>query len=159
MEGIRARIGTRFALSDAAAMMRALVIDDDHSVGMAIQLILARHGFETTLAPDGLSGLQFFESCKFDVVIVDIFIPGMSGIEAIAAFRRRSPIVPIIAMSGFRFRDSMGPRLDVLGTAVKFGATSCLPKPFAPDQLIAAIDSSFDASVSGGFEPEQGSTP
>jgi DNA-binding response OmpR family regulator len=138
-------------------MMRALVIDDDHSVGAAIQWILDRHGFETVLAPDAYSGVQSFESSKFDVVIVDIFIPGMNGIEAIAKFRRRAPRVPIIAISGFRFRDSMGPAVNFFGTAAKFGANSCLSKPFTPEQLMATINSGLDRCTPDDLASEQGS--
>jgi len=154
-------VESRFRLHAAADRMRALVIDDDRSVGAAIQLILARRGFETVLAADPHGGAQAFESSKFDVVIVDIFLSGMSGLEAIADFRRRAAAIPIIAMSGFRFRDSMDPGLDFLGMAAERGATTCLRKPFAPQQLLAAVSSGLEWASSrdraqGSPEPAQG---
>lgn len=125
-------------------MTRVLVIDDNRSVGEAIQIMLARQGYETVLAPDAHAGVQAFESSKFDLVMVDIFMPGMDGLETIKDFRERAPTVPIVAMSGFRFRNSMAPVPDYLGMAAKLGATCCLRKPFAPQQLIVAINSCLD---------------
>jgi CheY-like chemotaxis protein len=122
-------------------MVRALVIDDDNLVGAAIQTILARKGIQTTLAQDAHAGFQAFVSSKFDVVVVDIFMPGMNGLETITVIRRQAPTIPLIAMSGFRFRYSTGSGLDFLAMAATLGATSCLRKPFAPQQLLSAIRS------------------
>jgi DNA-binding response OmpR family regulator len=133
-----------FQLCDAPVMMRALVIDDDPSVCRAIQTILSRQGFEAVLASDAHAGIQAFESSRFDVVIVDIFMSAMNGLEAIVEFRQRAPTVRIVAI--FRFRDSMGPGLDFLGMAAELGATSCLRKPFGPQQLLAAIKPCFDGT-------------
>jgi CheY-like chemotaxis protein len=72
--------------------------------------------------------------------MIDIFMPGMDGLETIKGFRERAPTVPIVAMSGFRFRNScMAPAPDFLGMAAKLGATYCLQKPFGPQQLMTAI--------------------
>jgi len=129
-------------------MTRVLVIDDDQSVSVAIQLMLARQGCDTVLAPDADVGVQTFESSKFDLAMVDIFIPEMDGLKIIKRFRERMPAVPIIAMTGFRFRNSMAPTLDFLGMAAQLGATYCLRKPFTLQQLIAAINSCFDPAIS-----------
>jgi DNA-binding response OmpR family regulator len=150
-----------FRQRDVPAVMRALVIDDDRSVCMAIKTILAPQGFQTVLAPDAHAGIQAFESSEFDVVIVDIFMSGINGLETIAVLRRRAPRVPIVAMSGFRFRDTMGPGLDFLGMAAKLGANYCLRKPFAPQELLAAINSRLDAAFlrnpsPGNPEPRHG---
>jgi DNA-binding response OmpR family regulator len=130
-------------------MTRALIIEDDRSVGTAIQMILARQGFTLVLAPDAQSGVQAFVSSKFDVVLVDIFMPEIDGLAIITAFRQRAPTVPILAMSGFRFREPMDSGQDFLGMAAELGATSCLRKPFTPEQLIAAVNNSLDFALSG----------
>jgi CheY-like chemotaxis protein len=122
---------------------RVLVIEDDASVSMAIQSMLSNQGCDTVLAPDAPQGVQAFEAAKFDVVVVDIFIPGMDGLKIIKEFRHRIPTLPIVAMSGFRFRNSMAPTLDFLGMASQLGAVACLRKPFSPQQLMAAISSSL----------------
>jgi CheY-like chemotaxis protein len=160
---VRVRDGNNFGLRGECVMTRVLVIDDDKSVGAAIQMMLACQGCDTVLAPDADTGVQAFEASKFDVVMIDIFMPGIDGLKAIKGFRERAPSMPIVAMSGFRFRQSMGPGLDVLGMATELGATSCLRKPFAPQQLMAAINSGLESAfaitrVAGNLEPAQGSS-
>lgn len=127
--------------------MRVLVVEDDPSVGAAIRMILDREGYETTIAPDADAGIGAFESLQFDLVLVDIFLPGKSGLSIIAEVGRRAPTVPILAMSGFRFRDSMEPGLDFLGMAALAGAVVCLRKPFESRQLIAAVRASLDRQL------------
>jgi CheY-like chemotaxis protein len=95
------------------------------------------------LADTGQLGVQAFESASFDAVMVDIFMPGMDGLETIKGFRERAPMVPIVAMSGFKFRDSLAPAPDFLAMAAKLGATYCLRKPFGVQQLMSAIKACF----------------
>lgn len=128
-------------------MTRVLVVEDDSSVGVAIQMMLDGEGYDTVHAPDANVGMKAFESTRFDLAIVDIFMPGINGLMTIAAFRQRAPAVPVLAMSGFRFRESMNPGLDYLGMAFRAGAKVCLRKPFAPARLMAAVYASLDPSV------------
>jgi DNA-binding response OmpR family regulator len=121
--------------------LRVLVIDDDDCVGAAIRLILARRGSETELALRAHAGIHALESSKFDVVLIDLFMPGMSGLDVIAHIRQGSE-VPIIAMSGFWLRNSLNSR-DYFSMAIERGASTCVRKPFAPHQLIEAIRCSF----------------
>jgi CheY-like chemotaxis protein len=120
---------------------RILVIDDDDSVGAAIKITLTRHGCAIELAPRACAGIEALGQSRFDAVLVDLFMPGMSGLDAISHIRLRSAI-PIIAMSGFRLRDS-GNSVDYLGMAAQRGASACIRKPFTPQQLIEAIDRSL----------------
>ena len=128
-------------------MIRILVIEDDASVATAILMMLAREGYEAVHATDGGAGMEVFESSRFDLVMVDIFMRGVNGLTTIARFRQRAPAVPILAMSGFRFRDSMHPDLDFLELAAKAGAAVCLRKPFTLRQLQAAVRASLDAAL------------
>jgi len=125
-------------------MTRVLIVEDDSSVGAAIRRMLNREGYDVVYAPDANFAIRAFESSNFDLAIVDIFMPGVNGLRTIAIFRQRAPTVPVIAMSGFKFRDSMKPDLDVLTLAAEAGAAVCLRKPFAPQQLIAAVHASLD---------------
>lgn len=129
-------------------VLRVLVIDDDESVGAAIQAILSRRNYRTELASGAYAGIQALASSRFDVVLVDLFMTGMSGIDAIAHIRRQSEI-SIVAMSGFRLRSSLDP-IDYFGTAMQRGASMCIRKPFSPRQLIEAIDLSVAASPLAG---------
>jgi DNA-binding response OmpR family regulator len=129
-------------------MHRILVIDDDFSVGVAIQTLLGHQGWDVVLAQGGHVGTETFETSSFDMVMVDLFMPGMDGLETIARIRQRAPLVPIVAMSGFRFSDSIGSIPDFLDMAAKRGATHCLRKPFGPQQLMAAINACLDRTFS-----------
>jgi DNA-binding response OmpR family regulator len=128
-------------------MTRILVVDDDPSVGAAIVMTLGHEGYDTIHAPDARIGMRAFESSRFHLAIIDIFVPDISGLEIIAELRRKSPAVPIIAISGFIFRDSMDPVLDYLALATKAGAAACLRKPFASRQLIATVRASLTPSL------------
>jgi CheY-like chemotaxis protein len=122
-------------------MTQVLVIDDDRAICMALEMWLRLQGCVATLANNGRFGVETFEMHPFDLVMVDVFMPGMDGIETIKSFRARAPRVPIIAMSGFTFRDSSSTHApDFLTMATKLGATACLRKPFGPQQLRMAIE-------------------
>ncbi len=84
-------------------MARILVVDDDTAVRAAIQIVLERDGHEVVAASSGRAGIAAVNESTFDVVICDIFMPDMDGIETIQEFHRRAPNVPVIAMSGFMF--------------------------------------------------------
>jgi CheY-like chemotaxis protein len=121
-------------------MKRALVIDDDANIGAAIRAILASQQIETVLALRAHAGVHELETSRFEVAIVDIFMPGMGGLDTIARIKELAPDLPIVAMTGFRFRDSMDPAMDFLGMARQRGAVACIRKPFIPQQLIDAIN-------------------
>jgi two-component system, response regulator, stage 0 sporulation protein F len=121
------------------AAARILVIDDDACVGAAIQAILARRRYETVLVSRAHAGIHALQIFGFDVVMVDLFMPGMNGLDTIKRIRNES-VVPIIAMSGFSLRNSLNADQDFLGMALLRGATVSLRKPFSPLQLVAAIN-------------------
>jgi CheY-like chemotaxis protein len=103
-------------------MPRVLVVDDDKAIRSVIKTVLELEGFDVVVAEDGRRGIAAIQSHNFDVVIVDIFMPGMDGLETIRVFNRHAPSVPVIAISGFLFRDSSIPAPDFLSMATKLGA-------------------------------------
>jgi CheY-like chemotaxis protein len=129
------------------AMQRILVIDDDQAVRVAIKVVLEREGFDVTLAEDGRSGLAAIDARVYDLILVDIFMPGMDGLEAIRRIKQHARLVPIIAISGFLFRDSSVPAPDFLTMATKLGAAGSLHKPFRPHELLAAVRACLAQSV------------
>jgi CheY-like chemotaxis protein len=98
-----------------------------------------RNGHEVVLASNGRAGVAAVEAGVFDLVICDIFMPGMDGIETITAFHRSKPQMPVIAMSGFMFRDGQSPAPDYLSLSTKLGAAYSLRKPFRPHELLKAV--------------------
>lgn len=120
-------------------MPRILVIDDDAAVRSAIKLMLEREGYDVVPAHSGRAGIALVQSDAFDLVICDIFMPDMDGIETINAFHQVSPQLPVIAMSGFMFRDGREHAPDFLKLSTKLGAACSLRKPFRPHELLTAV--------------------
>ena len=124
-------------------MTRVLIVDDDPMVCAAIEIYLARHGFDVTIADGGEAGLRALEDAGFDLMLVDIFMPHMRGFESIRIFHERAPTVPLVAMSGYAFANLDSPAPDFLRMALELGAARCLRKPFTPDALLAAVKDSL----------------
>jgi CheY-like chemotaxis protein len=119
-------------------MARILVIDDDNAVVSTVRLVLERSGHDVVSAPNGPRGLQFLTAEHFDLVLVDIFMPEMDGFETIRLFRKTSPGIRIVVMSGGSKQMAAEP--DYLLMATKLGAMEALRKPFRPHALIDAVN-------------------
>jgi len=121
-------------------MARILIVDDDTLVLASVQMLLIHAGHEVLAVDQAGKAILALEREPYDLVIVDVFMPGMDGYQAIKEFQRIDPGVPIIAMSGVMFRDSSKRHApDFLGMAGKLGATRTLNKPFKPAELIEAV--------------------
>jgi CheY-like chemotaxis protein len=121
-------------------MQRILVVDDDPTVCMAIDVNLSRRNFQVTIADGGDTGLRALEGGGFDLMIVDIFMPNMRSFESIRIFHERAPSVPLIAMSGYAFANLDSPAPDFLRMAFELGASRCLRKPFRPAVLLTMVN-------------------
>jgi CheY-like chemotaxis protein len=120
-------------------MERILVVDDEQLVRDTLGLLLKQEGYRVVVAECGHTAVSAIEAFTFDVVIVDIVMPGMDGIETIGILRQDAPDVSIIAMSGYAAGSGLAEH-DFFRAAVERGATCCLRKPFTRDQLIDAIE-------------------
>lgn len=121
-------------------MSNILVIDDDPAVRMTIRLVLEREGHTVKLATDGIAGMKAIKAGDIDLLIVDIFMPGMDGIETIREVRQHQPALPAIVISGTSLDGPGQQAPDFLAMAVKLGAVRSLQKPFKPRDIIAAVD-------------------
>jgi DNA-binding response OmpR family regulator len=126
---------------------RILVIDDDTRVRAAIKYALAAKGFDVTTAESGPAGLDLLRRSPFDLMIVDVFMPGMDGVKTIKAAHQSDPTIPVIAISGARLRLSGGSPLDMLSNVPGLAAVKCLQKPFRPGELLAAVTSMLRATA------------
>ena len=116
-------------------MPRVLVIEDDDLARSLIQRALTQEGYDVTVASNGRLGLAAFRATPMDLVITDLIMPDVEGIELIIEFKRRCPELKIIAMSG----GGTGWKYDYLGMAKKLGASRVIPKPFTPGDLCALV--------------------
>src|SRR5262245_34900281 len=142
-------------LGAGTATPRILVVDDDMAVRSAIDAVLSHEGYEVVVADGGPNGLKALTASRFDAVLVDIFMPGMDGLETIRSFQGAAPGVPMVAMSGFLSRDAMASAPDFLGMATKLGAAYSLQKPFRPKELIRVVQ----ACLSGNPTPTGDGSP
>jgi CheY-like chemotaxis protein len=127
------------------ALAKILVVDDDPAVQMTIRLLLERAGHSVVVAGDGKKGIAAFETGNFDLLFLDIFMPGMDGLEAMRHIHRRQPAMPIIVISGRPLVTDAGAEPNYLAMAIKLGAISSLPKPFRPAELLAKVESCLRA--------------
>ena len=115
-------------------MRRALVVDDDLSISRTLALTLLSLKFESVTAESAREGIACAQQGSFDVVLVDMNMPGISGLELVKAVSDRDPQLPIIAMSGGSGQQ------DLEGLALAAGAAAFLLKPFRRQALADAID-------------------
>jgi len=119
---------------------RILVVDDEPHIRRVLQAMLGREGFDVILASDGAEGLRLLESGNIDLVILDLIMPGATGLEVLAKIRthRERPDMPVIILT------AKGQDAD-REAAFAGGADDFLTKPFSPRKLIARIREILDA--------------
>ena len=127
-------------------MAKILIVDDDGAVRTTIQLLLQRAGHSVVAASDGRKGLILFEAEEFDLLFLDIFMPGMDGIETMRLVHALRPLVPIIVISGNPILSETGSAPNFLTMAMKLGAILSLQKPFKPAALLEAVAKCLDTA-------------
>jgi CheY-like chemotaxis protein len=113
-------------------MARILIIDDEELFRLALRQLLESWGHEVLEARDGREGLACYREALPDLVIMDIIMPDLEGLETIQALRREFPTCDILAVTGSKFAD-----MDLLYLATKMGARQTLPKPLDWQSLAA----------------------
>ena len=110
---------------------RVLVVDDDTALAEMIGIVLEGEGFETRFCADGAGALEAFRAAAPDVVLLDLMLPGLDGIEVCRLIRAESD-VPIVMLT------AKSDTLDVV-KGLESGADDYIPKPFAPKELVARV--------------------
>jgi DNA-binding NtrC family response regulator len=113
-----------------------LVVDDDSGLLKIAELVLTDGGFNVLLTSNARDGLAILKSQKVDLVITDIIMPEIEGIELITKLKRNHPALPIMAISG----GGWSRNTDFLKFARKLGAKVVLAKPFRRDALLDAVN-------------------
>lgn len=113
-----------------------LVVDDQPIMREVVSQILEDAGHHVRSAGDGVEALRKLGCARYDLMVTDVVMPGMDGIELIAEARRRHPDLRIVAMSAGSGRLS---RVNCLGIAERLGAEVVLAKPFDAHALLEAV--------------------
>ncbi|MGI6119599.1 MAG: response regulator transcription factor [Desulfosporosinus sp.] len=118
---------------------KILIIEDEEKIARFIELELGYEGYTTTKAFDGRTGLELAETGEFDLILLDIMLPQLSGMEVLRRIRRTSS-VPIIMLTA---RDSVVDKVSGLDS----GANDYITKPFAIEELLARIRTALRNTV------------
>ena len=125
---------------------RILVVDDDPTVSDVVRRYLEQAGCEVRLAADGIDGLAAIAAQRPDLVVLDLMMPGIDGLEVCRRVRRQMPDLPIVMLT------ALGEEADrVLGLEV--GADDYVTKPFSPRELVLRIRSVLRRTAGHGPNP------
>ena len=121
-------------------MPKILIIDDEKSIRNTLKEILSYEGYEVTEAQDGIEGLKFVEKDKFDIILSDIKMPKMDGIEVLEKLQEISPETPVVMISGHG-------NIDTAVEAIRKGAYDYISKPLDLNRMLVTIRNAMDRSV------------
>ena len=111
---------------------RILLVEDDQNFGDVLRSYLEMHGFDVTLATDGLQGLEQYQNGKFDLCIFDVMMPKMDGFSLAKEIRDKDADMPIIFLTAKAMKE------DVL-KGFKIGADDYITKPFVSEELLYRV--------------------
>jgi two-component system copper resistance phosphate regulon response regulator CusR len=116
----------------APALLHILIVEDKRSLARTLKTSLEEKGHTVVLAFDGLDGLSHAEADRFDVMVLDIMLPGIDGFEVIRRLRKGKHQLPVLALTA---RDTVG---DIV-TALDLGVDDYLTKPFSMAEFMARV--------------------
>jgi PAS domain S-box-containing protein len=116
---------------------RVLVVDDEDRIQKACHRLLTQEGCEVALADNGIKGLKMIEETHFDIVLLDLMMPGMSGMDVLTGIKARHPDTVIIVITGYA-------TLEHSIETMKKGAFDFLSKPFSPQELRVVISKAIE---------------
>jgi CheY-like chemotaxis protein len=119
--------------TEAAAQLSVLVIDDEVAVNNNIRKILAKKGYRIDQATSKAEALEKIEAGSYALVILDLRLPGVRGLELLAAVRERQPKARVIIVTGYA-------SIETAVEGARMGAVGYVPKPFTPIELRTAAE-------------------
>ena len=117
---------------DTAASI--LVIDDEAAIRDSLEVLLTLEGYQVTMAPDGDQGLRTLEQETFDLILLDLALPGRSGLELLPLIKERQPEIPVIMITAYG-------TVENVVEAIRAGAENFVQKPWDNEKLLADIRS------------------
>ncbi len=122
-----------------------LVMEDDLSVAKGLEMVLSEEGYTVNLAGTGELALEAFKQKRFDLLVADLRLPDIDGMEVIKQVKEAKPETEVIVITGY------GTTATAV-EAMKLGVHDFLPKPFTEDQIKAAIDEALKEHVAKPVE-------
>jgi DNA-binding response OmpR family regulator len=115
-----------------AALAHLLLIEDDPRIREIVERGLGDQGFTISTAPDGSAGLELVDELDLDLLLLDLLLPGIDGLDVLAEVRARKPELPVVALTAL---DDTGSKVGGLDA----GADDYVTKPFSIDELAARV--------------------
>jgi two-component system phosphate regulon sensor histidine kinase PhoR len=114
-----------------------LVVDDEAVIRDGCTKILTKAGWDVETAENGRDGIELIKSNNFDILLLDLMMPGMNGLEVIQVVNEIAPDIYIVVITGYA-------TIETAVEAMKRGAYDYIPKPFTPDQLRVVVKKALD---------------
>jgi len=127
------------------AMIPVLLVDDDVELTTMLAQYLKREGFEAHAVHDGESGLLAAASGRYEIAVLDVMMPGMSGMDVLRRIRAESRM-PVLMLT------ARGDNIDRI-VGLDMGADDYMPKPCMPGELVARLRAVLRRTAPGGSEP------
>ncbi|MBI2371932.1 MAG: response regulator [Deltaproteobacteria bacterium] len=112
--------------------LQILVVDDAPLICEVFQEVLAPAGHRVTVARTGEEALRWAETLRFDLIFLDLHLPGLSGVGVFKGLRELQPLAPVIVITGY-------PDSALLAEAIELGPLTVMKKPFTIDQIMHSI--------------------
>lgn len=125
-------------------LTKILIVDDDETICSILKELLERHEFQVKLAYNAWSALKMLEEENFDVVVADLLLTGMNGIDLLSTIKRASPNTVVIIITAY---GSIPSAVE----AIKKGASDYICKPFRVEDLVIAIKRALAEAKSTGL--------
>jgi two-component system response regulator AtoC len=113
-------------------MRRILVVDDEENIRLVLRTLLKKHGFEVEVADSGQAALALLDAFDPDVILTDVRMPRMGGLDLLATLKAKQHPATVIVMSAYG-------NVDLAIEAMKAGAYDYVGKPFKPDEIVLAL--------------------
>jgi DNA-binding NtrC family response regulator len=120
-------------MTQSSEPARILVVDDDSSLALFIVEILAEAGHDPSVVASGQGAMEKVEQSPWDLVVTDLRMPGMSGLELIQLLKHYDPRIAVLAITAYG-------SIETAVQAIRAGAADYITKPFEPDALLLAVD-------------------
>ena len=128
-------------------MNKILLVDDDAELSNMLSQILTKEGYQLTLAADGETGLARALSGSYDLILLDVMLPGIDGFQLLQRLRQQSRSTPVLMLTA-RGND------DDRVAGLELGADDYLPKPFYPKELVARVKALLRRTPNTTVRPE-----
>jgi DNA-binding NtrC family response regulator len=134
MPEVELPLNTSTAASSGTLTARILIIDDEAAIRDSLEVLLTLEGYNVKMASDGDQGLRILELDTFDLILLDLALPGRSGLELLPLIKERQPETPVIMITAYG-------TVDNVVEAIRAGAENFVQKPWDNEKLLADIRS------------------